>query len=199
MHDLLKRGMDLLFGTALLAALAVIMAIVAVIVKFTSKGPIIYKHRRLGRGGREFNCFKFRTMVVNADAILQSSPELRAEFERNFKLVNDPRLTRCGAFLRKTSLDELPQLVNVLRGELSLIGPRPIVPREIHKYGEHAAELLTVKPGLGGIWQAYGRSNTSYAERVAMDLRYIQNRSILLDLKLLVMTAISVIKRDGAV
>jgi len=137
-------------------------------------------------------------MVVDAEDVLARSPELRAQFEVNFKLARDPRLTSVGAFLRRTSLDELPQFYNVLNGTMSLIGPRPIVPRERAKYGSCIDKLLSVKPGLGGAWQAYGRSNTSYGQRIALDMYYIDNRSLLLDLKMMLLTALVVILGQGA-
>jgi len=137
-------------------------------------------------------------MVPNAEALLAQSSELLAQFDENYKLTKDPRVTRFGAFLRKTSLDEIPQLWNVLRGEMTLIGPRPIVEPELSRYGDDADRLLLVKPGLGGIWQVSGRSDTSYAQRVAMDMAYIESRSFWFDIRLLVATALVVIKGRGA-
>jgi lipopolysaccharide/colanic/teichoic acid biosynthesis glycosyltransferase len=171
---------------------------VAIAIKATSAGPVLFRHRRLGRGGQEFWCFKFRTMVKNAEELLQSSEHLRAQFSATYKLKDDPRTTPLGAWLRKTSLDELPQLFNIFVGNMSLIGPRPIVGPERSKYYEFADKLLSVKPGLGGYWQVYGRSDTTYAERVQMDMTYIDTRSLRLDLKLLVLTAYVAWKRQGA-
>jgi lipopolysaccharide/colanic/teichoic acid biosynthesis glycosyltransferase len=197
-YDKSKRVIDVCGSVALLVALSPLLLVIALLVKLTSPGPIIFRHRRLGQHGQTFFCLKFRTMVKNAEELLRQREDLRKEFEATFKLKNDPRLTRIGRFLRKTSLDELPQLFNVLRGDLSLIGPRPIVPSERAKYGVHLRKLLSVKPGLGGYWQVYGRSDTTYAERIAMDMEYIDNRSLGLDLKLAAMTARVVIEGRGA-
>ena len=197
-YDASKRVVDVCGSLALLIALAPLLLVIALLVKSTSPGPIIFRHRRLGQHGRTFYCLKFRTMVENAEELLRQREDLRKEFEATFKLKNDPRLTRIGGFLRRTSLDELPQILNVLRGELSLIGPRPIVPSEQEKYGRHARKLLSVKPGLGGYWQVYGRSDTTYAERVVMDLEYIDRRSLGLDLKLVALTVRVVLEGRGA-
>ncbi len=197
-YEAAKRALDLVAALALLAAAAPLMAAIAALVKLTSPGPVLFRHARLGRHGRPFSCLKFRTMVADAEARLQASAELRRAFEANFKIKDDPRLTPVGAVLRRTSLDELPQLWNVVRGELSLIGPRPIVAAEVAKYGEHAGRLLSVKPGLGGLWQVYGRSDTTYAQRVAMDMAYVERRSLRLDLKLLALTAAVVLRGRGA-
>ena len=139
---------------------------IAVAIRATTAGPILFRHRRLGRGGVEFWCYKFRTMVVNAEQLLETDHQLRDRFQESYKLKVDPRTTPIGVWLRKTSLDELPQLFNILTGTMSLIGPRPIVAPERAKYHEFADKLLSVKPGLGGYWQVYGRSNTTYAQRV---------------------------------
>jgi lipopolysaccharide/colanic/teichoic acid biosynthesis glycosyltransferase len=193
-----KRAIDVGVALAMIILLAPLLCALAVLVKATSRGPIIFRHRRVGRYGRTFSCLKFRTMVENAEEVLRRREDLRKEFEQSYKLKNDPRLTRIGGFLRKTSLDELPQLINVLRGELSLIGPRPIVPSEVSKYGKTHRKLLSVKPGLGGNWQVYGRSDTTYEERIAMDMEYIDRRSLGLDLKLMVLTARVVLEGRGA-
>src|SRR5207245_2511827 len=167
----------------LLLALPAFM-IVALLIKGTSPGPVFFKHRRLGQGGREFWCCKFRTMVADAEARLQQDKHLRRQFEAAYKIKDDPRVTPVGAFLRKTSLDELPQLLHVLRGEMSLIGPRPIVAPELCRYGLYQDQLLAVRPGLGGLWQACGRSDTTYGERVRLDVLYIEHRCLALDLLL---------------
>jgi lipopolysaccharide/colanic/teichoic acid biosynthesis glycosyltransferase len=198
-RDAIKRVIDVLGASLLIALFAPLMALIALIVKLSSPGPAIFRHRCLGLGGREYVCYKFRTMVVNADELLLNSPELRTRFDKDFKLKDDPRLTPFGALIRKASLDELPQLFNVLNGTMSLIGPRPIVPRERARYGSEAAEqLFSVKPGLGGVWQVCGRSDTPYEQRIAMDMLYIINRSTFMDLKLMFLTAIVVIRGRGA-
>jgi lipopolysaccharide/colanic/teichoic acid biosynthesis glycosyltransferase len=175
-----------------------VLIVVAMAIRATSPGPVFFRQRRLGRDGEEFWCYKFRTMVVNAEDLLQTIETLRERFHENYKLKDDPRTTPLGTWLRKTSLDELPQLVNILNGTMTLIGPRPIVPPERSKYHEFADKLLSVKPGLGGYWQVYGRSDTTYEQRVQMDMTYIDQRSLSLDLKLLVLTAFAVWKRQGA-
>jgi lipopolysaccharide/colanic/teichoic acid biosynthesis glycosyltransferase len=197
-YETSKREIDIMASLLLLILAAPVMLAIAVLVKLTSPGTVVFRQKRLGKGGRVFWCYKFRTMVADAEARLKRNPELRAQFEVNFKLKQDPRVTRLGAFLRKTSLDELPQLFNVLIGDMSLIGPRPIVQHELTKYGRDADKFLSVKPGLGGLWQVYGRSDTSYDSRVSMDLEYIDNRSTVLDLKLIVQTAAVVLSRRGA-
>lgn len=193
----LKRCVDL-FGAALLIVfLAPMFVVIGLLVVLEDGRPIIYRRRVVGIGG-EFDAFKFRTMRRDADSILASNPALRAEFERNFKLKNDPRVTRIGAFLRKISLDELPQLFNVLRGQMSLVGPRMITAPELDKYGSHRHLLLSVKPGLTGYWQVRGRQNVSYAERVTMDIYYIENWNLGMDFKILAWTPLKVLKREGA-
>ena len=198
LYDAARRAFDALAAALLLVGLAPVMAAVALLVKASGPGPVVYTHRRLGRSGREFPCYKFRTMVAGADAILRDRPDLLEEFAASYKIKEDPRVTRVGAFLRKTSLDELPQLVNVLRGDVSLIGPRPIVRDELARYGPYADLLLSVKPGVSGYWQVYGRSDTTYPERVSMDVSYIANRSPWLDLKLAALTAVVVLTGRGA-
>src|SRR6266700_1299505 len=151
----------------------------------------------LGTAG-EFDAFKFRTMTRDADYVLATNLALKVEFERNFKLKDDPRITRVGAFLRKLSLDELPQLFNVLRGQMSLVGPRMITAAELHKYGPYKQLLLSVKPGLTGYWQVRGRQNVSYEERVRMDIHYIQQWSLSMDLRILFETPMKALRREGA-
>lgn len=176
-----------------------LFALFALAIKLDSPGPIIYRRRVLGVGGKQFDAFKFRTMFTNGDEILAQHPELLEELRTTHKLKNDPRITRVGALLRKTSLDELPQLFNVLAGQMSLVGPRMIHPTEVKEYGRFHLNLLTVKPGLTGLWQVSGRSDLSYAERVQLDMHYIRNYSIWLDMQILFFQTIpAVIQRRGA-
>lgn len=172
--------------------------LLAIAVKLDSPGPVIHRRRVLGRDGRIFDAFKFRTMYINGDEILAKYPRLKAELNQNYKLKCDPRVTRVGTMLRKFSLDELPQLFNVLAQDMSVIGPRIIAPDEITKYGRWGQTLLTVMPGLTGLWQVSGRSNTSYDDRVKLDMQYIDNWSIFLDIKILFKTIPAVMKGDGA-
>ena len=197
-YEACKRAIDVVGSLLLLVVTSPLMIAVAVAIRSTSRGRSLFRQRRLGRRGEEFWCYKFRTMVPDAEGLLARRPELREQFEANYKLEDDPRVTPFGAILRRTSLDELPQLWNVLRGEMSLIGPRPIIPPELSKYGGHADELLRVKPGLGGIWQVCGRSSTTYADRVAMDVSYVERRGFWLDLRLIVLTAFVVVRGRGA-
>ena len=179
----------------------ILLFIVAWIYK-DSPGPIIFRHMRIGKNGKPFPCFKFRTMCNNANEKLQellaNDAEARAEWEKDFKLKNDPRITKSGAFLRKTSLDELPQLLNVLRGEMSLVGPRPVIEEELPRYREFLDDYLMVKPGITGMWQVNGRSDTTYDERVQMDSWYVRNWSVWLDFMLLFRTVKAVIAGKGA-
>jgi Undecaprenyl-phosphate galactose phosphotransferase WbaP len=200
---LVKYVMD--YGVTSLAFLAIlpVFAVIAALVKWSSPGPIIYARKCLGRHGRYFSYLKFRTMVPNADQALRKyldeHPEAREEWNRDQKLKNDPRVTPLGRFLRKTSLDELPQLWNVLRGEMSLVGPRPIVDNEIAKYGSLFELRSRVLPGITGLWQVSGRSSTTYAERIALDTYYVQNWSPWLDLYILISTIRVVLFQEGAV
>ena len=197
-YEYCKRVIDIFASLLSLILLMPLLLAIVACVRLSGRGPILFSQKRLGRDGKLFWCYKFRTMVPDAEAQLSRSPELSARFRANYKIKSDPRVTRVGAILRRTSLDEFPQLWNVLRGDMSLIGPRPIVEPELGKYGVHAGRLLTVKPGLGGIWQVNGRSDTSYADRVAMDMRYIEIRSLSLDLKLMILTSLVVIRGRGA-
>lgn len=198
----LKRTIDLLgSGLGVLLLLPILM-LIALAIKLDTPGPSVYRARRLGRNGESFDCFKFRSMHRDAEAklksVLDSDPKLKAEFEATHKLKNDPRVTRVGNFLRKTSLDELPQLVNVLLGTMSLVGPRPIVQGEIAKYGEIYAVYKQVRPGMTGYWQANGRSDTSYDERVGMDNFYVTNWTPWLDMVVLIQTFKVVFMGKGA-
>lgn len=165
-------------------------------------GSAFYGHKRVGLNGKEFKCWKFRTMVVNAqeklEELLASDPAIKAEWEANFKLAEDPRITKIGNILRKTSLDELPQLWNVLKGDMSLVGPRPVVAEEQKLYGAHWDNYLSTKPGITGLWQVNGRSDTTYQERVEMDTHYVQNWSLVQDFVILLRTVMVVVSRTGA-
>lgn len=199
-----KRVMDVFASIIGLLLLAILTPIVWIGNRMCKdKGPIFYSHKRIGKDGKYFEMYKFRSMVVGADDILQeylaNNEEIRKEFEETRKLQNDPRITKFGTFLRKTSLDEFPQFINVLKGDMTLIGPRAVVDDEIEKFGDKKENVLSVKPGITGYWAANGRSNTSYEERVEMENYYVDNMSILLDIKIIFKTIYSVIKREGAV
>lgn len=195
-----KRATDILGALIGLILLSPIFLIVAIAIKLDSKGPIIFGHTRKGLGGKDIKVYKFRTMYENSKEIFDNfTEEQKHEFYKNFKLDNDPRITKIGNFLRRSSIDELPQLINILNGSMSIVGPRPIVEKEIALYGEYAPKLFSVVPGLTGYWQANGRSDTTYQERIKMDMYYIDNRSLGLDLKIIFKTFSSVIKGEGAI
>lgn len=188
----------------LFAAPYILLAIIviALLIKWDSPGPVFYRQTRIGRFGRKFRIYKFRTMVQDADQFLQqyldNSPELKIEWLANHKLRHDPRVTRVGSILRKLSLDELPQILNILIGDMGLVGPRPIVDAEIEKYGKCFDLYIKVRPGLTGLWQVSGRNDTTYKRRVELDEYYIRNRTLLLDLQILWKTVFVVLKKDGA-
>ena len=185
----LKRSGDIVFSLAMLSLGSPVLLSVALLVKLTSPGPVFFVQKRIGRRFQRFGCIKFRTMELDADRRLQelldSCPQLRAEFEQDHKLRRDPRITPIGQFLRLTSLDELPQFWNILRGEMSVVGPRPIVEQEIPRYGPAMEQVLSVRPGLTGLWQVSGRNNVSYQRRVLLDLTYVNRRSLGLDVRIL--------------
>ena len=202
LNRLIKTLIDYILtiiGTILISP---ILLFIAAWIYYDSPGPVIFKHIRIGKNGKAFPCYKFRSMCVDADAklaeLLANDSAAREEWERDFKLKNDPRITKSGAFLRKTSLDELPQLFNVLRGEMSLVGPRPIIQKELARYGEFVDDYLMVKPGITGMWQVNGRSDTTYEERVQMDSWYVRNWNVWLDFMLLWRTIKAVFKCEGA-
>lgn len=199
---LAKRLMDLLGSLLLLVALWPIFALVSIAIKLESPGPVFFAHRRLGRRGRVFSCLKFRTMHVDAEDRLHQDEELRHRYVSNhFKIpsAHDPRITRLGRFLRESSLDELPQLLNVLIGHMSLVGPRPIVPLEATHYGEDVELLLSVRPGVTGAWAVGGRSSLGYPERTQVELEYVRNWSLGSDIAILLRTPLAVVMRHGAV
>jgi lipopolysaccharide/colanic/teichoic acid biosynthesis glycosyltransferase len=177
--------------------LSPLLLAIAALIKLQDGGPVFHRRRVVGPSG-PFDAFKFRSMRPDADAILHADPSLRKTFQHQFKLANDPRTTPLGSRLRKYSLDELPQLFNVIRGQMSLVGPRMITAPELEKYGEHQSLLLSVKPGLTGLWQVSGRQNVGYQQRVAMDVYYIRNWSLSLDLLILLRTPRKVVKAEGA-
>lgn len=198
----LKRFMDvglILFFSPILIPVFLILIILT---KLTSRGPVFYGHKRVGKNGKEFKCWKFRSMCIDADKkleeILANDPVMRAEWEKDRKFTNDPRVTKFGKFLRKTSLDELPQLINILVGQMSFVGPRPVTEPELEKYGKYRDYVLSVSPGLSGMWQTSGRSDTEYEERISLDSYYIQNWSIWLDIWILIKTVWVVLKGRGA-
>lgn len=201
-NQLLKRIFDIVATICGGILISPILLAIAIWVYHDSPGPVIFKHRRVGKDGKEFNCYKFRSMCTNSqevlDHLLATDPAAKEEWDREFKLKNDPRITKSGAFLRKTSLDELPQLLNVLKGEMSLVGPRPIIQKEVPRYGKYIKEYYSVLPGITGMWQTSGRSDIDYPERVQMDSWYVHNWSVWLDLVLLWRTIAVVLSHKGA-
>ncbi len=195
----LKRTTDLVLALAALCLSAPLMLLIALLIKIDTKGPILFVHHRVGKNGCPLSLYKFRSMYTDAEAkIAEFTPEQKTEWEENFKLVNDPRLTPVGRILRQTSLDELPQFFNILRGDLSFVGPRPVVPDELKKYGEKKDKFLSVTPGLSGYWQAYARNSCSYEKRMEMELYYVENANYLWDIKILFATVGALITRRGA-
>ena len=197
----MKRGLDLFLVLLASPILILTTVLIAVLIKLDSPGPVFYGHERIGFGGRRFKAYKFRSMVANADQVLaelQENEKACSEWKRAQKLKDDPRITRIGKFLRKTSIDELPQIWNVLTGEMSLVGPRPIVDKEVQRYGENFGLYLRVRPGITGLWQVSGRNDLTYAERVRLDVYYVRNWSVWLDLYLLSRTIMPVIYGNGA-
>ncbi len=189
---IIKRAGDIFFALIVLLLGFPLFLLIAVMVKVTSRGSVFYSQRRIGRGYKGFGCLKFRTMRKGADQILcqllERDPLLREEFERDFKLKQDPRITPLGRFLRRTSLDELPQLLNILKGQMSVVGPRPIVWDELERYGRQMDVVLSVRPGLTGLWQVSGRNNLPYETRVRLDLYYVRHRTFWLDLRIILRT-----------
>ena len=201
----IKRLVDIiagLVGTILLIPITICIYIAKKILK-EDDGPIFYDQLRIGKGGKHFKLYKYRSMVIGADKILEEylaeNEEARIEFEQNQKLKNDPRITKLGSFIRKTSLDEFPQFINILKGDMSLVGPRPIVDREVELFGDKMKTVHSVRPGLTGYWAANGRSDTTYEQRVEMEAYYAENFSLLLDIKIIFKTIKSVIKKEGAI
>jgi lipopolysaccharide/colanic/teichoic acid biosynthesis glycosyltransferase len=193
-----KRALDVAAATLLLALLSPLLCLIAILVRVTSRGPAIYRRRVLGVGGVEFDAFKFRSMVEDADSRLDAENDLSTRFRQNMKLRSDPRVTGLGRLLRRLSLDELPQLFNVLRGEMSLVGPRMIAPEEAQRYGSALMRRLSVRPGITGLWQVSGRQEVDYDTRIALDMQYIDNWSLGLDFVILLRTLPAVLSTKGA-
>lgn len=203
-YGAVKRLFDLLFSATVLVTLAPFFLLVAIWIKMASpQGPVFFAQQRIGRNGQRFPCYKFRTMVPNAEQVLnklfQDNPKLREEFLKDFKLKDDPRIIPgIGHLLRKTSLDELPQFFNVLLGHMAIVGPRPIVPHELMKYGKYSMYLFLLRPGITGPWQTGGRNDTSYRRRVAYDLHYIKTRTFWKDLYIVFKTVLVMLTKRGA-
>jgi lipopolysaccharide/colanic/teichoic acid biosynthesis glycosyltransferase len=199
-----KRLFDIVFSLSVLILFFPLYIVLSLLIAVSSEGPIFYVQERVGKNYRRFNCIKFRTMVSNADEILvqmmETSPHLQQEFESNFKLKKDPRITKVGRFLRITSLDEFPQFWNVLKGDMSVVGPRPLVSEELVKYGCHIDQVLTIRPGITGLWQVSGRNDIPYPRRVQIDLHYVKFRNFWLDLWIILKTIDIVVipKNNGA-
>src|SRR4030095_3674646 len=201
LYDPFKRLFDFCFAILILPIFLPVMALIIVLIKLDSKGSLIFSHKRVGKGGRLFSCYKFRTMVENAEDLLGEvlkDHEARQEWKKDFKLRDDPRITGIGKFLRKFSFDELPQIFNVLKGDMSFVGPRPIVEEEINKYGSDIKYYQDVRPGITGLWQINGRNDTDYFIRVRLDKNYILNRSISLDMRIVIKTFPAVLSRRGS-
>jgi lipopolysaccharide/colanic/teichoic acid biosynthesis glycosyltransferase len=198
----LKRLIDIILSATALVVGSPLLLGVWIAIHLSSPGPAFFSHRRIGAGGVYFNCFKFRTMVQNADELLEDvlsvHPDLREEYALTHKLKDDPRVTRIGNMLRKTSLDEFPQFWNVLKGDMSIVGPRPIVTAEVERYGHWLPLILELRPGITGLWQVSGRNDTTYAERIALDRRYALTRNIAKDFSIMLKTPSVMIKRNGA-
>ena len=191
-YIIFKSFLDVLFSIIFIIIGSPLFLLIILLIKFSSRGPILFSHKRIGKNNKPFNCLKFRTMHPEADSILDNLLEnnlaLKKEFEKTQKIKNDPRITVIGKILRKTSLDELPQFINVLRMEMSIVGPRPIVESEIIKYGSSISKVHSIKPGITGLWQVSGRNNLSYQRRVLLDSIYVNNISFLMDLRIIIRT-----------
>lgn len=194
-----KRLFDIIISLIGLLICLPIFLIIGLFIKLEDGGNIFFKHKRVGKNGKDIYLYKFRSMVMNAEELLKTlSPEQKIDYEKNYKLDNDFRITKVGKILRKTSLDELPQLINILKGDMSLIGPRPVILKELEKYNDQKAKFLSVTPGLTGWWACSGRSITTYEERIELELYYVDNCSIILDIKCFFKTIVAVLKRKGA-
>ena len=201
-YSFLKRTVDITASATALLLLSPVFLVTSLAIKNDSKGPAMFTQKRIGKDGKLFEIYKFRTMVPDADKklfeLLENDEEAAKEYKLNKKLKNDPRITKLGAFLRKTSIDELPQLINVLKGDMSLVGPRPYLPREIDDMGNYYDTIIESKPGITGLWQVSGRSNTTFEQRLEFDMEYNENKSFMYDMGLLFKTVGSVVKGEGA-
>lgn len=194
-----KRLMDIFGALCGIILFSPVIIITVLAIKLDSRGSVFFTHKRLGKCGRLIKVYKFRTMIPNSEQLLMNlTPDQKKEFQENFKIKNDPRVTKLGDFLRRSSIDELPQLLNVLIGNMSIVGPRPIVEKELMKYGVYGDKLLSVKPGMTGLWQVRGRSDTTYEERVKLDIEYIDKRNFWYDLRIIFKTVVVVVKKKGA-
>ena len=198
-YQITKRCIDILMSLIALVVLLIPMLLIALVIVLESPGAPIYVHSRIGKNSKKLQLLKFRSMHRNADSMIDTfTPEQKKEWEENFKLDNDPRVTRVGKILRRTSLDELPQLINILKGDLSIVGPRPVVREELERYGENKEKFLSVTPGLTGYWQAYARSSCTYEQRMEMELFYIENANFWWDIKIMFATVSTVLRGRGA-
>lgn len=200
MYHFVKRLFDIIFSLILIIVLLPLFLIISIFVCLGSRGTPFFGHYRVGKNGKIIYIYKFRTMVPHAEEMIKNfTPEQKLEWEENFKLRNDPRVTKVGRILRATSLDELPQLFNILKGEMSFVGPRPVIESELEWYGKDRDKFLSVTPGLTGWWACHGRSSVKYPKRCELELYYIDHASILLDIKVMLMTVVSVFRHTGAV
>lgn len=194
-----KRGCDLVISIAMLVVLSPVFLVISLLIACTSEGNVIYRHRRIGKNGKNIEVLKFRTMVKGADQyVALFDLAQKQEWMSKYKLEHDPRVTPIGKFLRKSSMDELPQLINIIRGEMSLVGPRPVISEELEKYGVNKEKFLSVKPGLTGYWQAYARNNCDYERRMQMELEYVDHANLLWDIQILFVTFKAVFQGSGA-
>lgn len=201
LYSFIKRIFDLICSCIALILLSPFFIAISISIKINDNGPVFFGHKRIGKNGKEFKLYKFRSMVTNAEELIDTfTPEQREEFKQNFKLENDPRITPIGKFLRKTSLDEIPQLINIIKGEMSIVGPRPVTEEETMIFGSYRDLMLSVPPGLTGYWAAYGRGDTTgYRRRRAMEVYYVMHRSVWLDIKIIFKTFVTVFTGKGSI
>jgi len=194
----IKRAIDIIGSLVLLVLLSPLLLVIAVAIKLDTPGPIFYKRRLIGQGGKPFMVFKFRSMVANAHELLTQNPTLLQQYQQDLKIAHDPRVTRVGGILRQTTLDELPQLINVLKGDMSLVGPRMLGDVELARFGEYRDKVLSVKPGMAGLWVASGRHTLPFERRIELEMEYVDRWSLWLDIKVLLASVLIVIRRVGA-